>query len=189
MFVPGLILHAGTTVEAHAAAAQPAPIQDNSFLIEEAYNQEPGVVQHISTFTRLWASKDWAYTVTQEWPVPGAPRHQLSYTATVNSAGAFPGTGAGIADSLFNYRYQVLGSGESRVAFAPRASFIAPTRSARCGRGYGGVGFPANLPLTVVVNKRFVTHWNLGTTLIPNARNSAGARALTTAYNGGQSVV
>lgn len=29
-----------------------APIQDNSFLIEEAYNQEFGVVQHINTFTR-----------------------------------------------------------------------------------------------------------------------------------------
>ena len=25
-------------------------IQDNSFLVEEAYNQEAGIVQHISTF-------------------------------------------------------------------------------------------------------------------------------------------
>ena len=25
------------------------PLQDNSFLVEEAYNQEPGVVQHISS--------------------------------------------------------------------------------------------------------------------------------------------
>ena len=45
-------------------------IQDNSFLVEEAYNQEFGVVQHISGFTRFWDSKDWAYTFTQEWPVP-----------------------------------------------------------------------------------------------------------------------
>ena len=39
------------------AAAQvppsPHPIQDNSFLVEEAYNQDPGVVQTIQTFTRL----------------------------------------------------------------------------------------------------------------------------------------
>ena len=34
------------------AAEEPAPIQDNSFLIEEAYNQEAGVVQHIQTFSR-----------------------------------------------------------------------------------------------------------------------------------------
>ena len=30
----------------------PPGIQDNSFLIEEAYNQDPGVVQHISGFQR-----------------------------------------------------------------------------------------------------------------------------------------
>ena len=39
------------------------PIQDNSFLVEEAYNQERGVVQHISTFSRMWNSKDWSYTL------------------------------------------------------------------------------------------------------------------------------
>jgi hypothetical protein len=38
-------------------APEPGPIQDNSFLAEEAYNQEPGVVQHIQTFTHLWNSK------------------------------------------------------------------------------------------------------------------------------------
>src|SRR5689334_25190441 len=54
-------------------------IQDNSFLIEEAYNKEYGVVQHISTSTYFPESDDWAYSFTQEWPVPGV-RHQLSYT-------------------------------------------------------------------------------------------------------------
>ncbi len=46
-------------------AAQPG-IQDNSFLVEEAYNQNFGVVQHISSFTRFWNSKDWNYTFTQD---------------------------------------------------------------------------------------------------------------------------
>ena len=41
-------------------------IQDNSFLLEEAYNQEAGVVQHINTFTRYRESRDWVYTFTQE---------------------------------------------------------------------------------------------------------------------------
>ena len=50
------------------AARQEPPIQDNSFLVEEAYNQERNVVQHISTFSRLWNSKDWSYSFTQEWP-------------------------------------------------------------------------------------------------------------------------
>ncbi|HEX9121026.1 MAG TPA: hypothetical protein VF840_10845 [Terriglobales bacterium] len=188
VIIPGGKLHAQTDAEL-PPVTPPQPIQDNSFLVEEAYNQEAGVVQHISTFTRLWASKGWAYTFTQEWPVPGRPRHQLSYTAAVTSAGAFPGSGPGAGDSLFNYRYQVLGSGESRVAFAPRATLIAPTGSAGAGRGYGGLGFQVNLPLSVVAGKQFVTHWNLGATLIPNARNAAGARASTTAYNAGQSIV
>ena len=48
--------------------------------MEEAYNQNFGVVQHISSFTRFCDSKDWNYTFTQEWPVPGDERHQLSYT-------------------------------------------------------------------------------------------------------------
>src|SRR5215470_20118264 len=73
-------------------------IQDNSFLVEEAYNQNFGVVQHISTFTRFFDSKDWVYTFTQEWPVPGDERHQLSYTLALQHAGAFSGSGVGIGD-------------------------------------------------------------------------------------------
>ena len=37
-------------------AADLAPLEDNSFLIEEAYNQERGVVQHISNFARVRGS-------------------------------------------------------------------------------------------------------------------------------------
>src|SRR5206468_9590048 len=89
-------------------------IQDNSFLVEEAYNQNFGVVQHISSFTRFWDSKDWNYTFTQEWPVPGDARHQLSYTLMTLHAGSLPGSGAGIGDVLLNYRYQLAGNGDTR---------------------------------------------------------------------------
>ena len=44
-----------------------AAVQDNSFLIEEAYNQEAGVVQHILNLQR--ADRDWFLSFTQEWPV------------------------------------------------------------------------------------------------------------------------
>src|SRR5262245_46967893 len=43
-------------------------IHDNSFLVEEAYNQEHGVVQHINNFIYLAQTKSWAYSFTQEWP-------------------------------------------------------------------------------------------------------------------------
>ena len=56
-------------------------IQDNSFFIEEAYNQEPGVVQHIFNlaidFTN--GSREIAPSFTQEWPV-FSQTHQFSYT-------------------------------------------------------------------------------------------------------------
>jgi len=169
------------------SVSEPRVIQDNSFLVEEAYNQEPGVVQHISAFTRLWNSKDWAYSFTQEWPLPGAAKHQVSYTAIMTNSGAFGSPGFG--DTLLNYRYQVLGNGDTRVAFAPRASLIVPTGAARFGRGYGGTGVQANLPLSIVVNRRLVTHWNIGTMLVPHARNESGDRAGTTAYNLAQSTI
>jgi hypothetical protein len=41
----------------------------------------------------------------------------------------------------------------------------------------------------VVLNRKLVTHWNAGTTIIPNARNTAGETGTTFGYNFGQSVV
>ena len=165
---------------------QPGPIQDNSFLIEEAYNQEYGIVQHINTFTRLWNSKDWAYTFTQEWPVPGQ-KHQLSYTLSATHAAAFGG--AGIGDTAINYRYQLIGSGDTRLAVAPRISPLLPTGDSSFGRGYGGAGVQFNLPASIMLNRKLVTHLNAGGTLIPSARNSAGDRAFATGYNLGQSFI
>src|SRR5665647_1793367 len=74
-------------------------IEDNSFLIEEAYNQDPGVIQHISAFQYM-KDKTWLYTFTDEWPVPGR-RHQLSTTIPVFNNGA-----TGFGDIALNYRYQ-----------------------------------------------------------------------------------
>jgi hypothetical protein len=167
----------------------PGPIQDNSFLIEEAYNQEKGVVQHINTFTYFAQSHDWIYTFTQEWPVPGDERHQLSYTLAGVRMGDFASQGPGIGDVLLNYRYQLVGNGESRVAFAPRLSLILPSGNSKFGRGYGGAGLQTSLPLSTVMSPRWVTHWNLGATLIPHARDAAGDRARTFGYNAGQSVI
>jgi hypothetical protein len=167
----------------------PADIQDNSFLVEEAYNQNFGVVQHISSFTRFWNSKDWNYTFTQEWPVPGDARHQLSYTLVALHSGAFPGSGAGIGDVFLNYRYQLVGSGDTRVAFSPRFSLIFPAGDSTQGRGAGSFGLQTSLPLSVVLSKKLVSHWNAGTTFFPHAQDASGNRAATAGYNLGQSFI
>jgi hypothetical protein len=159
-------------------AAEPLAIQDNSFLIEEAYNQEAGVVQHISTFMR---SRDGAYvsTFTQEWPAGGLA-HQLSYTLPLQRL-ADPRQ-RGLGDALVNYRYQLVGDGNARVAVAPRLSVILPTGSARRGLGAGGYGLDVNVPVSVAINDRFVTHWNAGATKVPSSAEpvtwSAGASAI-----------
>lgn len=164
-------------------------IQDNSFLVEEAYNQEPGVVQHISTFSRMWNSKDWSYSFTQEWPLPNHWRHQLSYTLIGAHAGGFEGSGAGFGDVALNYRYQVLGNGDSRVAFAPRLSVLVPTGDVTSGRGFGAPGIQANLPVSLVLHRRLMTHWNAGSTFVPNAQSSDHCRSAAVGYTLAQSLV
>jgi hypothetical protein len=166
-----------------------SPIQDNSFLIEEAYNQEKDVVQHISTFSRMWNSKDWAYTFTQEWPAPHNWRHQLSYTLVTSHSGGYPGSGEGWGDMILNYRYQLIGDGEKRLAVSPRISMLVPTGNVTLGRGAGGVGVQINIPVSFVLTRRLVTHWNAGGTWTPHAQDYDHCQAPTIGYNVGQSFV
>jgi hypothetical protein len=169
--------------------AYPSPltavqIQDNSFIIEEAYNQERGVVQHISTFSRPSEGNSWDYSFTQEWPLGGI-QHQLSYTLPLQN----DPDGTGFGDIGLNYRYQLLGNPDAAVVFAPRVSLLLPTGSYEQGRGAGAVGFQANLPLSLVVTPGLVTHWNAGATITPSAKNPSGREATTASFNLGGSAI
>lgn len=160
------------------------PIADNSFLIEEAYNQEKGVVQYISSFYRT-RNGDFTYGFTNEYPVKGM-RNQLSYTVQLVRVG----TRFGIGDTFVNYRYQLHGmKEEDKVAIAPRFSVILPTGNFHHGQGAGAVGYQFNIPVSITHSKLIVTHWNAGGTFTPRARDSAGDRANTTTFNLGQSTV
>jgi hypothetical protein len=183
--VPMLLLAQDSTTAGRSGSA---PIQDNSFLVEEAYNQEDGVVQHISSFERLTNSHDWVYTQTDEWPLRSL-RHQVSITLAGTHSGSFAGSGAGWGDTALNYRYQLLGSGETKFAIAPRVSVMLPSGDHRYGRGSGGLGMQMNLPVSVQHSRQIVTHWNAGATWVPHALNQNHAKASTTAFNLGQSIV
>ena len=158
------------------------PIEDNSFLIEEAYNQEPGVVQHINAFTRF-RNGDYVYTFTEELPIV-SQKHQFSFTIPVVKAADFR---AGLGDLTLNYRYQLINN--KKTAVAPRFSLLLPTGNAGQERGKGGVGFQFNLPVSVRLSRSFVTHTNAGFTFTPRAKNVLGERARTIDYNLGQSLV
>jgi hypothetical protein len=135
-------------------------IEDNSMFIEEAYNQEIRVVQHISNFIFTPGLRDnFQYAFTQEWPAFGL-NHQLSYTILYNSLNR--GEYSGFGDILLNYRYQ-LSYKESFIACSPRLSVIIPSGNKNNGLGYGSWGIQANLPLSKRWSDHFINHFNIGT--------------------------
>lgn len=160
-------------------------IQDNSFLIEEAYNQEEGVVQHIQNFQYLPRSASWSYNFTQEWPAPNQT-HQLSYTVPITHIGGDSNT-TGLGDVFLNYRYQLIMNGP--VALAPRFSLILPTGDYERGLGSGALGYQINIPLSMELSEKWVTHWNMGMTYLSGARAASGEKADTLGYNLGGSII
>jgi hypothetical protein len=143
-------------------------IQDNSFFIEEAYNQEPGVVQHILNvpINFMNGSREVAPSFTQEWPV-FSQTHQFSYTIPY----AFTEDNNGMEDMRLNYRVQALTEDERAPAFAPRFSVVLPTGDHNKGLGVGSVGYEANLPFSKIVSGRWTVNFNAGMSLFPNVRN------------------
>lgn len=144
------------------------PLEDDSFLIEEAYNQEAGVVQHILLTQWDRKSEDWVTNFTQEWPVPDE-RNQLSFTVPYTFGGK-AGAASGVGDVLLNYRYQLLSETDDHPAVAPRLSLVLPTGSYRDGLGDGSAGVQTNLAASKRLSEHFVAHANLGGTLVPHAR-------------------
>jgi len=172
-------------LQGHGLAEEAKKIQDNSFLLEEAYNQEAGVVQHIQSFMYMKKSKDWVYAFTQEWPVPDET-HQLSYTIPVLRL-TEPSNASGIGDIALNYRYQAIL--KDNVALSPRLSVILPTGDYKKGHGTDSVGIQTNIPLSVELSDKFVTHWNIGATSTPHSKEPGGANAGTTGFNYGASLI
>jgi hypothetical protein len=151
--------------------------QDNSFLTEEAYNQEPGVVQHTFNFVRGWDesgghSRTFHFLFTQEWPI-GSQMHQFSYQIPASRFSERPDgdpsfEGEGIGDVQLNYRLQVLGGDGELLWFSPRLSLILPTGDQSEGLGNDEVGYQINLPLSREF-ERGTVHFNAGLTVIPDA--------------------
>lgn len=183
--LPCLVLAGFMLLSRPGLAEEVKKIQDNSFLLEEAYNQEDGVVQHIQMFQYFKKSKNWQYTFTQEWPVP-KQANQFSYTIPVAHM-SDPANASGIGDIALNYRYQAVF--KDHIALSPRFSLILPTGDYKKGLGTDSVGLQVNIPLSVELSDKFVTHWNLGATYTPNSKEPGGAKVDTTGFNYGASLI
>ena len=153
-----------------AASGEPLAkgIQDNSFFIEEAYNQEPGVVQHILNIPVFFShgEKEITPSFTQEWPI-FSQTHQFSYTVPYT----FEEDQNGFADVRLNYRLQALMESDCTPAFAPRFSFVLPTGDADKAVGRDRVGYEINLPFSKILSDRWTLHFNAGGSLFPNVRD------------------
>jgi hypothetical protein len=149
---------APATVDHH----RPFEIMDNSFFVEEAFNQDAGVFQNILNFNRT-RNGEWLATFTQEWPL-FSHTHQISYTLPFASTDL----GSGLGDAYIHYRLQVLDGDNGRLAFSPRVSLILPSGSVSKAIGQGSPGWEVNLPFSQQIGDLFV-HWNAGFTQVPRA--------------------
>ncbi len=176
-------------IHAEEAKRPSEVIQDNSFLMEEAYNQEPGVVQHIfslfGSVNRMPGGNDraWLMSFTQEWPV-FSQSHQFSYTLHYVFSKSAGVKQDGLSDMLLNYRYQLTTETATRPAIAPRLSVILPTGDKARGLGNGTVGFQTNTALSKVLSDRWTVHANAGLTVLPNVNGHD-----LTGYNLGASAI
>ncbi|MBA2303576.1 MAG: FeoA domain-containing protein [Acidobacteria bacterium] len=145
-------------------SSAPFTILDNSFLVEEAFNQERGIFQNIFGFHR--DNGAWAFAFTQEWPFH-SQQHQLSYTLPFSGVAGQRGFG----DVMLNYRYQALTEDPGLPAFSPRLSLILPTGGTDFT--YNSVGLQGNLPVSKQHGDTYF-HANAGLTWYPRADAQPG---------------
>lgn len=182
-----LLLAAGLIITSIAAAQEttPAPkkggylfygqpaIEDNSMLVEEAFNQETGVIQHISNF--VIDRGEFVYNYTQEIPLADV-KHQLSIGLSYASFKKPEGYGLlnnnyltkGLGDVFVNYRPMLWGKNDWALVI-PRFTVIVPTGNSRYGFGSGGWGGQFNLAVTKRLNSKITTHYNAGYTAVRKA--------------------
>jgi len=162
------------------AAKKPEPfaILDNSFLVEEAFNQEAGIFQNIFGFRR--GDRAWEFAFTQEWPVV-SQKHQLSYTLPVVGAS---GVSTSFGAVLINYRYQAAMEDASTPAFSPRLSLILPSDR----HGERSTGIQVNLPLSKQYGDVYL-NVNGGFTWLPRAQGGPERVSLTSPQVSGSAIV
>ena len=109
---------------AGSPAATPFEILDNSFLVEEAFNQERGIFQNIFGYQR--GDRAWNFAFTQEWPFPSQTAPGVVHRCRSRASTATTGLGS----VMLNYRYQALMEAPGHPAVSPRLSLILPTGDA-----------------------------------------------------------
>jgi len=163
---------------APSPSSQPFGILDNSFLVEEAFNQEAGIFQNIFGFQRSGGA--WEFGFTQEWPVI-SQQHQFSYTLPVSGGRA---RDTSVGDVMINYRYQATMEDPGIPAFSPRLSLILPSDR----HGAKSTGLQVNLPVSKQYGDVYV-NVNGGFTWRPRSQGGPERVSLTTPHLAASAIV
>jgi Putative MetA-pathway of phenol degradation len=162
-------------------------LQSNGLLVETAYHQEAGELQHTFAMSRT-NRRNWASVFTEEIPL-GSGKHQLSFSLPAqlvrNDAESF----RGIGDAKFEYSYFLYGNNSSKVTFAPGFGVSLPTGNYRKELGAGASGVSAKLPVSVMLGKRFAANSTFEMSYTRRAKNAEGEKANLVGYEFGQSFV
>jgi hypothetical protein len=190
-----MLVLAGSTLASEEEAL--LPIRDNSFFIEEAYNQEPGVIQHILFAPSFFDSDRHGHRsssqvgFTEEWPL-FSQLHQLSLSSTYSVERDSPRHEdrervRGFGDLFINYRFQALPADGGLVPTAsPRLSLILPAGHDAFESEDGGLQF--NLPLSWDFGP-VAAHANAGATWLWNAREEKSDPHDLLSWNLGASLI
>jgi hypothetical protein len=162
-----------------------AAIEDNSFLLEEAFNQEWGVYQFIQKYQTAKVAKGYEYSFENEIPITDKTQ-QFSYEFAFGRPDS-AGHGA-ISDVTLNYRLQPYN--KDGVLLADRFGLILPTGRVDKNAGNGVYGFEFMQAGTIAINENFVTHFNFGFDVLPNAKTAGiDKRRTLSSFTGGSSII
>lgn len=162
-----------------------AKIEDNSFLLEEAFNQEWGVYQFIQKYQYMNKSKTYDYAFENEIPIADKV-HQFSYE--IPMAKTDKDANGAVGDMSLNYRWQPLN--KDGMLVAERFGLILPTGKVDEGTGSGVYGFEFMQAATISIGERWMNHWNFGFDVLPNAKTDGiDKRRTTTGFTAGSSLI
>jgi hypothetical protein len=170
LWIAVLTLLSGVT--ARAAEARPIDeFSDHGFLLEEAYNQDRGEVQH--TLNAVYSSdfwrQGWSFNFEQEWWL-FTQDHQVAFSIPFSHLREEGEKQRGVGDIQIEYRYQLTEEGPNIPAVAPGFSLILPTGNRDKGTGNGVVGYEWRVAASKKVASRLALHANLGLTYLPKVR-------------------
>jgi hypothetical protein len=144
--------------------------EDNSFLLNEAFTQEKGIMQFISTiYHDNLHDKNFSCTFTHEIPL-NHHRHQVSYSLRYNfmQPQATSQDNDGWGDTDIGYAYMLSGK-EAWIMVVPQLTIIIPTGDPSRDLGYGGLGGRLALTITKRLSRKLVSHYNASYTIVHKA--------------------